>query len=178
MLFYNKLCYVAFCYITLLYCNKMAWYNPSGTGRLNMVYQYLGLCSDILYMVPHEMTFVVCEFHITSHLLCLASGGGTTNSLLHVLYTGISYSSLCVYWTLNSTQSIISWSHLSMNEQTKLMSKWTKSKQMNEWVSDFVNQSVKQSTNELVGQWKDEWINQSMMGKVFATRLSLDWLHV
>ncbi len=100
MLFYNKLCYVAFCYITLLYCNKMAWYNPSGTGRLNMVYQYLGLCSDILYMVPHEMTFVVCEFHITSHLLCLASGGAT-NSPSHVLYMGVSYSRQHAHGTLN-----------------------------------------------------------------------------
>ncbi len=30
-----------------------------------------------------EMAFVVCEFYITSHLLCWASGGGATNSPSH-----------------------------------------------------------------------------------------------
>ena len=48
----------------------------------------------------------VSEFHITSHLLFQASGRGATNSLLHVLSMGVSYSRLCAYRTLNSTQSI------------------------------------------------------------------------
>ena len=39
-----------------------------------------------------EMAFVVCEFHITSHLLFWASRGGATNSLSHVLHMGVSYS--------------------------------------------------------------------------------------
>ncbi len=36
--------------------------------------------------------FAACEFHITSHLLCWASGGGATNSPSHVHYMGVSYS--------------------------------------------------------------------------------------
>ena len=48
----------------------------------------------------------VCEFHITSHLLCWACGGGATNSLSLVLYMGISYSHYHVDRALNSTQSI------------------------------------------------------------------------
>ena len=39
-----------------------------------------------------EMAFAVCEFHITSHLLCRALRGGTTNSPSHVFYMGILYS--------------------------------------------------------------------------------------
>ena len=39
-----------------------------------------------------EMAQSVSEFHITSHLLCWASGGGATNSPSHVLHMGVSYS--------------------------------------------------------------------------------------
>ena len=36
------------------------------------------------------MAFAVCEFHITSHLLCWALRGGATNSPSHALYMGVS----------------------------------------------------------------------------------------
>ena len=39
-----------------------------------------------------ELAPSVCEFHITSHLLCLAFRGGATNSLSHILCMGVSYS--------------------------------------------------------------------------------------
>ena len=39
-----------------------------------------------------EMTPSVTEYHITSHLLFWALGGGATNSLSHDLYMGISHS--------------------------------------------------------------------------------------
>ncbi len=45
-----------------------------------------------VYSCFFEMVFVVCEFHITSHLLYWASGGGATNSPSHVLYICVSYS--------------------------------------------------------------------------------------
>ncbi len=44
-----------------------------------------------------------CDFHVTRHLLCRASGGGATNSLPHVLNMGVSYSRYSVFtghWTL------------------------------------------------------------------------------
>ncbi len=47
---------------------------------------------SVLSMMLFEMAFTVCEFHITSHLLFWASGGGATNSPSHVVYMGISYS--------------------------------------------------------------------------------------
>ena len=50
---------------------------------------------------------------VTSHLLCWVSAGGTTNSPSHVLYMGISYSCEHAHRTLNYTQLIIIWCHLT-----------------------------------------------------------------
>ena len=46
------------------------------------------------------------EFHITSHLLCWALGGGATNKPTHVLYMGVSYSGQRAHGMLNCTQSV------------------------------------------------------------------------
>ena len=52
-----------------------------------------------------EMTPSVCEFHITSHLLCWASRGWAKSSPPHAHHMGISHSRWRAHRTLNSTQS-------------------------------------------------------------------------
>ncbi len=52
-----------------------------------------------------ELQFAI--YHITSHLLCWALGGGATNSPSYVLYMGVSYSRWCAHGTLHSIHSLI-----------------------------------------------------------------------